>query len=195
MLFSICVLKNSPNLIDIVLSFSVFFQACFESSALFGASINVVLNQWSFKLINMSVTHTFWFSVIIKRLSLCRSCQYTYQILNDFFTVYCYIPRPRYNNILYFHNCDDKLRMRYIRDSGNKMFLENSLQCQYFITHNLWGKCNCENYSLRVEVSLESSHHFRETEFKRKETDWLGCLYLHNEQFFESPCQFCNRDQ
>lgn len=28
------------------------------------------------------------------------------------------------------------LRMQYIRDLGNKMFLENSLQCQSFMMHN-----------------------------------------------------------
>lgn len=73
----------------------------------FGASINIVLNKQFFKLIHMSANYTFWFSVIIKRLSLCRYCQYINQILSDFFffTVYYYIQHPKYNIILYFHHC------------------------------------------------------------------------------------------
>lgn len=146
--------------------FQCLFRPDLKAVHCLGASINVVLNQRSFKLINMSVTHTFWFSISIKRLSLCRYCQYTNQILNNFFTVYDYIQGPRYNNILYYYYCYNILRMRHIRDLGNKTFLENSLQCQSFITHNLWGKCDYENYLLYVEVSLEVSNQFRESVLK-----------------------------
>lgn len=75
--------------------------------------------------------------MIIKRLSLCRYCQYINQILSDFFfTVYYYIQRPIYNNILYFHHCLWYSQNAINQGLGNKMFLENSLQCQSFMMHN-----------------------------------------------------------
>lgn len=116
-----------------------FFRVIFRSDLItvhcFGAPINVVLNQLSFKLINMSVSYIFWFSVVIKQSSLCRYCQYSNQILNDFLTVYYYIQLPRFN-ILYFHPPLFMVCSEFSKSGTWVMFLENSLQCQSFIMHN-----------------------------------------------------------
>lgn len=91
--------------------FQVYFRPDLITVHCFGASVNIVLNQRSLKLIDMSMGYT-WFSVIMERLSLCRYCHYINQILNDFFIVYYYIQHPRYNNIciftivLVFSECD-----------------------------------------------------------------------------------------
>lgn len=115
--------------------FQGYFRPDLVTVHCFGASIDVVWNQRSFKLIHMSADRTFWFSVLIKRvrLPLLSVYQPNFKWL---FTVYYYSQHPRYNVILYFHHCSWYLRMQYIRDLGNKMFLENSLQCQSFIMHN-----------------------------------------------------------
>lgn len=75
--------------------------------------------------------------MIIKRLSLCRYCQYINQILSDFFLLCITIFNVPYITIFcIFTTVYGILRMQYIRDLGNKMFLENSLQCQSFLMHN-----------------------------------------------------------